>query len=234
MVVDAVFGGDEEWIKHEFTKHFAREIVAFGECWAQGFRSFKDFEIAGPINEKTAAVAGCIASALDDLLTSMKLLVAGKLPTSGNSLRQAAEWIAVSMLCASKGVVLCGPQNRPVDYWESFKKQDEITEANRAIKQLEKNREALGVDETLVALLKSFQESNHENSHPSMRALWYRLCPNEPGLLFVGGGFDEGKLSTYRREIAGRIDLCSNIPRVIQLLQICLSVSRPNGKIENV
>ncbi len=45
-----------------------------------------------------------------------------------------------------------------------------------------------------------------------------RVTLGEPGLIFLGGGFDAAKLPAYRIEINERTGFCSIIPAVIDRL----------------
>lgn len=219
-VVKEVFD-DDHWIKDEFANRLSPEILCFGESLAQSFQKFPMLDrLANGGNEQAALTAGFIHGILDDLLVSMKLLVAGKMLASGNLMRQAIEGVAVAILCAAKTPIRVKQNDKEVeiDYWREIKAQNPVTYAHRAINQLERNQEALRVDQDAILKLKSAQQHYHLFSHPSLMAMASRVTLGEPGLIFLGGGFDEAKLSAHRIEIRERTGFCTIMPDVIDRL----------------
>jgi hypothetical protein len=220
QVVKEIFD-DDHWIKDEFSKRLSSEIMQFSEALSESFKRFPQLDrLSSGGNEQVAFVTGFIFGVFDDLLVSMKLLVAGKMIASGNIMRQAIEGMAVALLCASSEFV--SVMNKKclvkVNYWQRVKAQDRLVYAHKSIGQLQLNCDLLGVSHDAVRQLKLSRDHYHSHSHPGLIGMAYRMGMgelDESGPLFVGGYFDLAKLSVYRKEIAGRTSLCLILPNMI-------------------
>ncbi|HEY5995046.1 MAG TPA: hypothetical protein VIU46_10670 [Gallionellaceae bacterium] len=218
-VVKEIFD-DDRWVKDEFSSHCAAEILEFGKALADSFGKFPQLDALTENDEQAAFVAGFVHGIFDDLLTSMKLLVTGKLMASGNLMRQAIEGVAVAILCSSRKLILVPDTNKKkpaimIKYWESVKNEDERVNSNKAPRQLCKNCDALNISIVGAQELMKARDKYHQFSHPSMMALASRMSLGEIGTLFVGGSFDMAKLPGYKKEIEERTNLCRTLPNLI-------------------
>ncbi|WP_230945154.1 hypothetical protein [Burkholderia territorii] len=154
---------------------------------------------------------------IDDLTVSTKLLTAGKLPASGNVMRQALEGLAMAILCSTDDLlVIDQPKDkRPVQarYWEKFMRGDSRVQGQHALCQLGWNAEKLGVNADGVKLLQRAQKFFHPFSHCGQLAIASRAALEHPGRFHIGGHFEEAKLSGYRIHLEQHIGLCGLLPR---------------------
>ena len=221
---------DDRWVKDEFSKHLSSEILQFSETFAESFKRFPQLDkISSGGNEQAAFVVGFILGVFDDLLISMKLLVAGKMIASGNLMRQGIEGVAVAILCTSNELVSVKKKKQlvSVNYWKKVKSHDQLVYAHLSIDQLELNCDSLGVSREAINKLKSARKHYHRFSHPSLMGMAMRMDMGEPGPIYIGGSFDEAKLPAYKTEIAERTGLCRILPGLIDGLIVRL---KPSGQ----
>lgn len=217
VVVAEIFDNDE-WIKDEFANSLSSEILMFGEAMAESFKRFPALDkMAAGGHEQAAFVAGFVFAVFDDLVVSMKLLVAGKMVASGNLMRQAIEGIAVAILCAAHEPVLVRKRKSlvPVKYWERVKSLDPKVNAHLSLDQLDINCDMLRVSRGAIGKLRSARKHYHLFSHPGVIGMAARMDMGEPGPIFIGGSFDKSKLPAYKAEIAERTGLCQILPSLI-------------------
>jgi hypothetical protein len=114
VVVNELFDPDES-VRELFRNRFSSQAIAFSEAIAPAFSRFRQFseDCQGCI--QTALVCGFIHGVLDDLVTSMKLLLTGKLSASGNLFRQAIEGMCMSLMCSHQGPLSIG--KKECIYW---------------------------------------------------------------------------------------------------------------------
>lgn len=215
-VVAEIFDNDS-WIKDEFAKHLSAEILAFGEALAESFRRFPALDKLSAESEQSAFVAGFVFGVVDDLLISMKLLVAGKMVAAGNLMRQAIEGVAVAILCSAPELVSVRRKNSTVKikYWERVKANDRAVSTHLSIDQLEINCDMLGVSRDAVSKLRSARKHYHQFSHPGLLAMASRMDLGEAGPIYAGGNYDASKIPAYRTEIAERTGFCRTLPGMI-------------------
>jgi len=209
-IVNEVFD-DDRWEKDKFRECFATEILRFAEALAPSFALFESLNQQAR-TDQASLVAGCIHGVLDDLVVSTKLLVTGKLMASGNVMCQAIEGICIAIMCAS---------DRPMEihdttliHWRCMEARDARVMGHKAVRQVEKNRETLGVKQDAVDRIKKAKEHYDQFSHSGLMGIASRVSLDQVGQIFVGGSFDESKLNAYRVEIRERIGLCGVMPQV--------------------
>lgn len=206
---------DDRWIKDEFANCFAIEILDFAKALAPSFELFETLNRLAT-NVQLSLVAGFIHSALDDLLISVKLLMSGKMMASGNSMRQSIEGICISIMCASDEPLKIHEDE--LMYWQCMEANDLRVMGHKAVRQVEINREILGLSKDAVDRFKSAKDHYDQFSHSGLMGLASRVSMGEVSVIYVGGAFDEAKLEAYRVEIKERIGLAQVIPEVIKSL----------------
>ncbi len=210
---------DDRWIKDEFAKHLSTEILRFAETIAESFRLFPRLDkMSAEGDEQAAFCAGFVFGVFDDLMVSMKLLVAGKMVASGNLMRQAIEGVAIAILCAAREPVFVQKRKKmeKVSYWRKVKALDPVARAHLALSVVESNREQLGVSVGGLERLKVARTRYHSFSHPSLIGMASRIGMGEAGPIYIGGTFDEAWLLAYRVEISERTGLCGVLPKLIE------------------
>ncbi len=215
-VVKEIFDNDQ-WVKDEFTANLSADILQFGAAFAESFKRFPQLDQLSSGNDQAALVAGFMYGVFDDLLVSMKLLVAGKLTASGNLMRQAIEGIAVAILCASPERITVGKKggHEKVDYWQCVKSGDKRVYSHLSVDQLGDNWTILGVRRDAIKKLKSGRAHYNRFSHPNRITMAMRMDMGESGPVFAGGNFDKAKLPAYKVEICQRASLCTILPQLI-------------------
>lgn len=220
-----IFDSDE-WVKKEFSIHFSADLLAFSEVVAKSIARYPELHaLIGEDDEQAMYVCAFVHGIFDDLITSTKLLVTGKLIPSGNLMRQALEGIAVAALCSSRGLLLI-PKHRKkgsttiqVNYWKLVKDADERVESHMALRHLELNRIQLGFSGDAIDELKRGVKAHHPMSHPSLQSLGSRVRETETGIMqFVGGVFNDEMVPIYAREIQERTNLCRVLPSLFDLV----------------
>ena len=206
---------DDRWVKDKFSEFLASEILRFSETLAPSFSLFESLNQQAK-TVQASLVAGFIHGVLDDLVISTKLLVSGKLMASGNVMRQVIEGICISIMCASDKLLEI--HGEKLMYWQCMEANDPRVMGHKAVRQVGKNRETLGVEQDSIERIKKAKEHYDQFSHPGLIGIASRVSMGEVGPIFVGGSFDEAKLDAYRVEIRERIGLCGVLPDLIQTL----------------
>jgi len=185
---------DDPEVRSEYLAHFKADIEKFTPAMARAFIEWRllDNEVKG--DEKRAYVSGLVFTAIILHILSLKLFISGHTVAAGNLMRQVLESIAVALLCAGKDIGIL----------EQFMSGEYMT--NAAIRDVTKHSSTLGLKEDGVKSLADAQKFYHKYSHPTMLTLATGISLSKKGL-FVGAGFDKGKLKEYSREINGRVVL---------------------------
>lgn len=105
---------DDRQVKDQFAQHLAADLMTLSEALAACFRLLRALNDAASRAEamRTALVAAFVFGVLDDVLTSTKLLVAGKLLPAGNLMRQVIEGIAMASLCSTDELLIVAVNER--------------------------------------------------------------------------------------------------------------------------
>lgn len=217
---------DERWVRDRFSEHIGQALLELCEALAVCFR------LLGPLNDaanragttRTAFVAGFVFGVLDDILISTKLLVTGKVPASGNVMRQVVEGIAMSILYSSDRplIVKQATKKKPAVwalYWELLESDDPCTQGHFAISQLGWNATLLGVNAVAIERLRAAKGHFNIFSHCGKVTIASRMALEQVGTAYVGGDFDPAKLGGYRNELQQRIALCRVLPPFIERMR---------------
>lgn len=223
---------EDRWVKDQFAAHVGQALLELCEALAACFRLMATLNEAANRAEtkRTALVGAFVFGVLDDILVSTKLLLTGKLPASGNLMRQVIEGIAISILCSSDSplAVQQKTKRKPAVralYWDRLDSGDPCARGYLAISQLEWNAAALGVNAIAVKRLCEAKEYYNAFSHCGTATITNRVSLEGIGMFHLGGHFDEAKLETYRAELASRIGLCRMLPAFME--QMIASINPP-------
>ncbi|VTU14386.1 hypothetical protein [Variovorax sp. RA8] len=204
-VVAEVFDPDES-VRKDFQNAVAADAVAFAEAFAPAYKIFSGFQKECEGGVQRALVGAFMHGVLDDCLTSVKLLLSGKLGASGNLARQAVEGICMALLTASPQTLRFKDQE--CDYWKLVVDEDERAEGNRAPYQVVANEARLGLSTGAAAQLKQNIDSHHAHSHAGRLAIALRMDLARGGKIYFGGHFDAEKLDGYHAELRQRAAIC--------------------------
>lgn len=214
---------DERWVKDQFAEHVGQPILALCEALAGCFSLIPPLTEAANRAETTRAafVAGFVFGVLDDIVISTKLLLTGKVPASGNVMRQVIEGIAMSILCSAEQPVIVrqSTKKKPAVtklYWEQLEGNDVCTQGHLAVSQLEWNALTLGVSAGACERLRAAKAHYNIFSHCGKVTIASRMALEQAGTAYIGGQFDLPKLDGYRNELDQRIGLCRMLPSFIR------------------
>ena len=210
-------------VRADFAAHLEAELGELADGLVACFRLLPALNEAANQAQTTRAalVAGFAYGVLDDLLTSTKLLFAGKLLASGNLMRQAVEGIAISFLCSTDALLIIETKKkRPVmaRYWEKLESGDPRTHGHHALRQLRWNAATLAVGADAVERLRVAVDRYNGFSHCGPFAIANRVSLDGLGTVYAGGHFDPAKLEGYRFEMNERIGLCRALPTFMERL----------------
>ncbi|WP_244139913.1 hypothetical protein [Burkholderia stabilis] len=220
-VLREIFDEDLQ-VKDRFAAHLGAELLSLSEALAACFALLPAINEAANRAEtmRTAFVAGFVFGVLDDVLTSTKLLVTGKLLASGNLMRQVLEGMAMALLCAHDAPLIIGKknvgtkkaQNVVEQYWKALEADGHYAQGHHAIKQLDWNKSALHLTDAEIAGFEEARKHYNRFSHAGKLSIAGRVDLEGVGVAYVGGHFDDAKLDGYRAELHSRIDLCRMLP----------------------
>jgi len=206
---------------NQFTKYFPQEVLGFSELFSDVFKKYlelrhsaeKNGEKDRPIGQKDFVVFFSY-QILDNLFTSFKTLLMGFQTASGNLMRQVAEGVAVVILCATNSQIKRTDKKKTKSflYYECFKKDKSYARSHNAIRLLEINVEIVRISGYGLEILRLLKEYNNRYSHPSFWSTSSFISIGNPGKMYIGGCFDEGKVEWYKQEMEARIQFCRKLP----------------------
>lgn len=215
---------EDRWVKDQFAAHLGAALPEFCEALAVCFGLITAINEAASRVEsrRNALVAGFMFGVLDDLVVSTKLLLTGKLPASGNLMRQVIEGIAMSSLCSTDELLVIEMKKgqRPVHarYWEKLWNDDTRVQGHRAVDQLGWNAVTLRLRDGAVEQLRRAKKHYGAFSHCGKLTIASRVSLDVVGQVHLGGHFDDAKIDAYRVELEGRINLCRVLPEFMRHL----------------
>ncbi|WP_423383536.1 hypothetical protein [Burkholderia sp. LMG 32019] len=208
----------DQQVRDEFARALAPELEALAAGLAASFAGLPPIvEAATRLSTQRAKlVAGFAIGVLDDLVVATKLLIAGKGPAAGNTMRQAIEGVAIATLCSAEAPLVLERSKKHgavrACYWERMDQEHLCTRGHHALTQLEWNAVTLGVSADAIERLRAAQRHYHEFSHCGPVTIGLRTALAGPGVTWIGGHFDAAKLDWYRVEMCERIGLCRVLP----------------------
>ncbi len=199
-----LFNSDEEVIR-SFKKHFDSNISLFIEETVRAHAKWQEFDSRIGEDEQKAYISSFIFQALNNLISSMKFLIAGYTVPSGNLLRHTIEACATAVLCSDKSLPFLG-----------LIKRNEFS-VNKATKYLKRNAAKLKINKDSVEDLKKAENFFDNYSHATPLSLTARMSfKTELAQAHWGGLFDESKVEGYRKEIDNRMYLAKNLVNLVE------------------
>ncbi|RQT01766.1 hypothetical protein DF044_38450 [Burkholderia contaminans] len=225
---------DDQRVREQFAEALAPELDQLAEGLSVCFTRMEPVhEVAAflpmPHIDLTCAFT---LGMVDDLIVSTKLLLAGKLPASGNMMRQAIEGYAMAILCSTDEDLVIVKRPKQGDlrgrYWKMVWADDRQVQGQRAVELLALNADVLGVKHEGVASLETVQKLYHPYSHCGRVTVEHRADVAQPGMYHLGGHFEVAKLEGYRSHMRQRIAFCRAVPPFLDHLLAMLSNIPPN------
>jgi len=216
---------DERAVRDAFAHALEPELATLAEALAACFARWR------PLREAAAALSaprtdlmnGFALGALDDLVVSVKLLLAGKAAASGNVFRQAIEGVAMAVLCSTDAELVIQARSKQGDirgcYWERVMTGDDrLVEGQRALQQLTWNAEGLQLRPGWIHWLTETQKLYSGVSHASLMTISLRTSFQSSNAVSVGAHFDSEKLGWYRAGMVHRGLLARELADVMPYL----------------
>jgi hypothetical protein len=217
----------------QFAKLFPEDILKFAELFSEAYKKWLELNHcignAKRINAEPSQkdyIMFFSHQILDNLFTSMKMLLMGFQTASGNLMRQVAEGSAIVILLSLNFEIKREIRKRgkvrwkKFYYFKSFKEDKSYARSHKAIYLLEKNKDAINISEYGLNLLKLFKDNYNKYSHPTFFSTSSFVSLEKPGRLYIGGAFDDGKIEWYKHEIKSKIFFCDKLPGLIRGLII--------------
>src|SRR6266446_1859690 len=140
-------------IRSQFLQHFRKEALDFVEHIATAFREWQCLDSIIGHDVKRAHVAALIYSAINLYMLSFKLFLSGYPMASGNLQRQVVETIALAILCSDKSLGILDRYTK------------NTYSSNKALRDLQKYRKKLGLNEDGANALDKSRHFYHKYSH---------------------------------------------------------------------
>ena len=198
--------GEDKEVKEKFISNFEPEITAFINSIVESYQAWLKYDDSIRSDRRRAFITAFLFNAINNLSTSMKMLISGYAIPSGNLVRQTIESICSAILCSSA----------QLQYYQQVE-QDKFS-SKSSIKLVLKHSKKFHINRNAMIWLKKLYEFYHKLSHSSSLTLGFNISVGKLGEIYIGSSFDEEKMFAYKKEIANRINLSKNITNVIEAL----------------
>lgn len=198
---------DEPEVRGAYLEMYSEQVEEFGSGMANAILAWREIDANSEKEEDRAYVSALVYCAITLHIQSMRLFLSGHLIAAGNLSRQVIEAIAMALLCSSRQLTVLQRFIR-----------DEYS-PNKAVRDLLRHYEELGLRKDGVEILERAQFFFHKFSHPSKLTLGAITSFSEEGL-YVGASFDEGKVTEYDKEIAGRVSLAGVFENFVEAVKV--------------
>jgi hypothetical protein len=218
-IVKEIFNNNKDIID-EYSKNFSKEILEFAEEYAVGYRKYLELDrlVAETKSKQRAWVAGLSYLLFENLLTSFKLFTHGYQVPSGNMMRQVIENVALATLCSLDFEIISKMTLPPktINFYQDFICHKPEAQSHKAIRYLELNHQKLNIQQDAIEVLKAARKFFHNYSHPSQLGMANMISFQFSEKAFIGGSFDIGKMTEYKKELLHRINFSKILPNFIE------------------
>jgi len=202
--------GDTNQVRSKFLKHFQSELEQFIAAMAASYLHWKKFDKTVDGNEERAHISALLYGAINAHVISMKLFISGYFTPAGNTERQALESAAMALLCSK-------PE---LGFLRRY--MDDKYSSNKAVRDVVKHHKALRLKREALKTLEKNRAFYDKFSHPTFMTLAASIGLSEPGPLFFGAVFDNGKMPFYEKEIRSKLSFAGIINNIIDGVRINL------------
>jgi len=204
----------------DFSENHQEQLSQFASVMVDCHRVFQLFTNIEEPTARQAEVRAFAYSALDNIYTSMKLLMLGYIAPSGNMLRQSLESTCMTVLLATDRKIEIGVKrgkSKKIDFWRDYSKEQKHTMSFRSISHVRTNSKILEVDDRAILTFVKQKEFYNNYSHPSRMSIGSRLSAEGRSWL-IGGDYDVGKKSIYNHEADTRINYAKTLPTFLHVV----------------
>ena len=202
---------DEPDVRSSYLKRYSSQIEDFGIGMAKAILSWRELDARSEKETPRAWVSALVYCAITLHIQSMRLFLSGHPIAAGNLSRQVTEGIALALLCSSKQLTVL----------QRF--FEDKYSPNDSVRDLLRHYKKIGLRKDGVTVLKTAQNFYHKYSHPKKMTIAEVTSFSENGL-YVGASFDEGKVSEYDKEVAGRVSLAGVFENFFEAVKFNVSI----------
>lgn len=207
----AVLLGDNADVRAQFLNHFQELIDDFLVRAATAYARMQAFTRSVTADRRAAWSEAFLFSAFNSSLTSCHLLISGLSIPAGNLMRHYGESCAMALLCSHQAIDVfarldANPAMFPVD------------SAVQAVRK-RRNAELLSVDTDAWSVFQSITRWYDTYSHATVFSLATQAMLSERGKAIVGGGFDEFKRDSYRKELTIRVSSMDRLHDITEAVE---------------
>jgi len=95
---------DGAGVRRQFLAAYDPDIQRCAETFAALYRAFRLVEASSPTTKRSATTEAFLFAATNSLVTSLSLLVTGRIVPAGNLMRHYGEATAMALLCCHKQI----------------------------------------------------------------------------------------------------------------------------------
>jgi hypothetical protein len=204
-------------VTEKFSSSYPNEILKFCEHIDKCNKIFNKYNSASNPSERLCNVGAFVFLGVDNLFTSMHLLMQGYLIPSGNMLRQSLEAVAMAVLLSEVNelevIVKKGWSTR--NFYKDFLNNMKHTQSHHSLRWMEKNSMRLKLSNSGLEILRKSKNFYNNYSHPNLFSLSSRMVMGNSAGFITGGIYDEDKEIFYVKEVRGRESYGSHLPEAI-------------------
>lgn len=187
---------DKSSVRELFLDDFASEIEACCIAAHGTYVSFKQMTDKLPLTERVSLTEFFVYQAINSVVTSLSLLITGRLVPSGNLMRHYGEATAMAFLCCHPSIpeygrFMANPMKYPV--------HKAMTSVSKP-----KYRKLLNINAANWAEFTKLTSFYDKLSHAGAMTLADATIFAQPGMVSLGGDFDSDKLDQYKIELSRR------------------------------
>lgn len=180
-----------------FCNTFPTEIEALVQALLAGFQAYRRLDQKVAPDRRRATIVAFYYTALNCVLSSSQLLLAGYLAAAGHLMRHFTEATALCLLFSHPGI---DAYDRLCRNHKTFPYHTALELVNR-----QRNRKLLSIDGDRWRAFMELASFYDPHSHASFFTVSANLLLSQTGMLGIGGEFDPAKLPAYRWELERRV-----------------------------
>jgi len=187
---------DKTAVRDSFRRHLDSELDQCIRAMHSAYCAFRDLEAELPDNHRNAITEFYLFQAINSLLTSLALMITGRLVPSGNLMRHYGESTAMALLLSHKDI----PE------FDRYMQAPRTYPVHKAMAAVSRRRYArlLGINAANWQEFVAITGFYDQYSHPSALVLADTTLFSLPGHVSLGGDFDPDKLPQYEIEFKRR------------------------------
>jgi len=189
-LVSALFENHSEDMDR-FSKEYSSEALEFCKGIALCFRKHNLFTLINNPSDRSKHVAAHVYVVINNIYSSMRLLMIEHVVPSGNMYRQSIEAMCMSILLAHEGSIeITAKKNKKkkIDFFEKYIGNKAEAQPSKAMGHLKRNFDSLKVREDSVQRLSDSLKFRHNFSHCSKLAIALSQSGGSEPKWLLGGG----------------------------------------------